>query len=484
MKILLLNPPRINSVWCGVPDIFNGPDQHLFPPLGAMYLSSYLKAKTDHEVRLMDPNAFDTSDAAIEREMREFGPDVVGITTLTHNIIDVHRMAKMAHKVNPDVHVTLGGPHITEFPDHAVQLSHVESVVTAMDPEPTLHAMLDALAAGKSLETVPGLKYKEHDGSVRQTAGGGFNKNIDELPFPDRQALDLSKFYTPGMVAGLATTAVTSRGCPQPCHFCMASRSFRLRSPANIVDEMEECKRLGITEIQYIDDIFNAPAKRVIAISEEILRRKVKMAWGFKAIVNATTREMLEKAKEAGCVKAHFGVETGTEEGLESIGKTFIKLDDSRRVFKWCKELGIKSCAYIMIGIPWEKSRDDIKRTVDFIRELDPTFVVYALMSPYPGTPLWKKGAEMGLWEADLWDRFLRNPTQEGRNLPTVWTEHFNKTELLQIFKELNREFYFNPSKVLSTLLQIQSMAELKRIFYGGLGILRLQFLNASKGNI
>lgn len=479
MKILLMNPPRVHSVWCGVPDIFNGPDQHLFPPLGIMYLSSYLKAKTDHEVMIMDPNSTDTAEPAIEREVRAFGPDVVGITALTHNVVDVHRMAQLAHRVNPDVHVVLGGPHITEFPNHAIQLSGVNSVVTAMDPEPTLHALLDALAAGKSLDSVPGLMYREKDGSVRETPKGGFNKNIDELPFPDRQALDLKKFYTPGMVAGMATTAVTSRGCPQPCHFCMASRSFRLRTPSNIVDEMEECQRLGIKEIHYIDDIFNAPAKRVIAISEEILRRKTKMAWGFKAIVNACTREMLEKAKEAGCVKAHFGVETGTEEGLASLGKNFIKVEDSRRVFKWCKELGMKSCAYIMLGVPWEKSRDDIQRTVDFVHELDPTFVVYALMSPYPGTPLWKQGAELGLWDEGLWDRFLLNPSEEHDHLPTVWTEHFTKEELFKIFQEVNREFYFNPKKMLSTLLDIQSFSQFKRIFLGGLGILRLQFIKA-----
>ncbi len=481
MKILLMNPPRVHSVWCGVPDIFNGRDQHLFPPLGIMCLSSYLKANSDHEVKLMDPNATDTSEAAIEREMCAFGPDVVGITTLTHNIVDVHRMAHLARRVNPDVHVTLGGPHVTEFPTYAARLSGVDSVVTATDPEPTMKELLDTLAARSSLDAVPGLIYKEKDGELRETAKGGFNKNIDELPFPDRTGLDLKHFYTPGMVAGLTTTAVTSRGCPQGCHFCMSSRSFRVRSAENVVDEMEACYKMGIREVQYIDDIFNAPAKRVIAISEEILRRKVKMAWGFKAIVNATTREMLEKAKEAGCVKAHFGVETGTEEGLQSLGKNFIKLEDSRRVFKWCNELGLKSCAYIMIGIPTEKTRDDVMRTVDFVHELNPTYVVYALMSPYPATPLWKQGAAMGLWQEDAWERFLLNPSEEHENLPTVWTEHFNKEELFHLFRDVNREFYFNPSKLLSTLRDIRTFAEFKRIFYGGLGLIRLQFLNPQR---
>lgn len=480
MKVLLMNPPRVNSVWCGVPDIFNGRDQHLFPPLGIMYLSSYLKARTEFEVHVMDPNAYDVSEAAIEKEVRAFGPDLVGITALTHNTPDVHRMTKLVKRVNPDAHVVLGGPHCVEFPAQAAAMAGVDSVVTAPDPEPTLAQLAEVVAARKDLSTVPGLMYKDRDGSIRTTPSLSFNKHIDDLPFPDRQALDLTRFYTPGMKESLATTAVTSRGCPQGCHFCMASKSFRLRSPSNIVDEMEECLRLGIKEIHYIDDIFNAPAKRVMAIADEVNQRGVKMSWGFKAIVNACTYEMLEKAKSAGCVKAHFGVETGTEEGLASIGKTFIKLEDSRKVFKWCKELDMKSCAYIMIGIPTEKTRDDIMRTVEFINELDPDYVVYALMSPYPGTPMWKKGAEMGLWEEDLWDRFMVNPSLEHDHIPTVWTEHMSKDELFQIFKEVNREFYFNPRKLLKTLMSIQSMAQMKRIFRGGMGLLRLQMLKAA----
>lgn len=485
MKVLLINAPRISSIWCGVPDIFNGKDQHLFPPLGIMYLSAYLKERTDHDVSILDPNAEDLDYVGIERRIREVGPDLVGITALTHNLIDVHRCAQAAKRVSREIHVCIGGPHVMRFPEETMQMSHVDSVIIDRDAEESFGEWLDALQGRRQKDSVAGVYWRDRDGGIIRNGKRQLNKDLSRLPFPDRSTIDLKDYYTPGMKGLVATTMVTTRGCPQGCHFCFANSSFGVRSAEDVVNEMEHCQRMGIEEVHFVDDIFNAPAKRVVGIADEILRRGLKMSWGFKAIVNSTTYEMLEKAREAGCTKAHFGVETGTEEGLASLGKTFIKLEHSRQVFKWCKELGLTSCAYIMIGTPAERNRGDILKTVDFVHELDPDFVVYAIMSPYPDTPLWGEGAQKGLWEQDIWRQFMVNPTPElADRIPTVWTEHMSKEELLQIFKEVNRQFYFNPRKVLRTLAKITSFEELKRIARGGLAIARLQLLSASGRSI
>src|SRR5690349_5019119 len=138
MRVLLINPPRTNSVWCGVPDIFNGKDQHLFPPLGIMSLSSYLKQHTDAEVRIMDPNADDPGYGAIEKQIADFAPDVVGITALTHNIVDVNKTAQTAKRVNPQTQVIVGGPHTTEFTEETLALKAVDTAIYSSDAEETL----------------------------------------------------------------------------------------------------------------------------------------------------------------------------------------------------------------------------------------------------------------------------------------------------------------------------------------------------------
>jgi radical SAM superfamily enzyme YgiQ (UPF0313 family) len=481
MKVLLINAPRINSIWCGVPDIFNGKDQHLFPPLGIMYLSAWLKKHTDHEVMIVDPNADLLGFAAIEKRIREFGPDIVGITAMTHNLIDVHQCAEVTKRVDPGIHVTVGGPHAVSFPEEAIRLPHVDSIVIDRDAEVTFGEWVDALAGRRPRHEVAGVYYHEPDGTVVRNPARPILKDLSHLPYPDRSGVDLTQYYTPGMTGMVATTMATTRGCPQGCKFCLSTSAFSTRTPEDVVDEMEHCLGMGIQEVQFVDDIFNAPASRVVAISDEILRRGIKMAWGYKATVNATTYASLERAKEAGCTKGHFGVETGTVEGLQALGKTFVKLEHVRQVFKWCRELDLTSCAYIMIGTPVERSQDDIYRTIEFVNELDPDYVVYAITSPYPHTPLWKEGARLGLWDEGVWSDFMRNPTPElAARIPTVWTQHMSKDELLRIFKEVNRKFYFNPRKVLRTLARVSNLKEVQRIAQGGLAIAKLQLMNAA----
>ncbi len=481
MKVLLINAPRINSIWCGVPDIFNGKDQHLFPPLGIMYLSAFLKERTDHEVGILDPNAETMGLSSIERRIREYAPDVVGITAMTHNLIDVHQCARIAKQVSPDIHVTVGGPHAISFPDEAIRLEFVDSIVVDRDAEVTFAEWVDALAGRRPRHDVAGVYFHDSDGTVVRNPARPILKDLSHLPFPDRSGVDLRQYYTPGMTGLVATTMATTRGCPQGCKFCLSTSAFSTRTAEDVVNEMEHCLGMGIQEVQFVDDIFNAPASRVLAISDEILRRGIKMAWGYKATVHATTYESLERARQAGCTKGHFGVETGTEEGLAALGKTFVKLEHVRQVFKWCRELDLTSCAYIMIGTPVERSREDILRTIDFINELDPDYVVYAITSPYPHTPLWKEGAQLGLWDEGVWSDFMRNPTPElAARIPTVWTQHMSKDELLRIFKEVNRRFYFSPRKIARTLARVSNVNEVKRIAQGGWAIARLQLMNAA----
>lgn len=477
MKVLLVNPPKRNQVWAGVPDIFNDRHAYVFPPLGVLYLSSYLKKHTTHEVQVLDCLPDVLSDEEIEARIRAFDPDFVGSLCLTHNLVDVHRLTGLVKRINPDIHVMVGGPHPTAFPEEAIALAHVDSIVRG-DGEEALVEWLAALERGSGLDMVTGVTYKE-DGQVHVNAERELAHDLDELPFPDRDAVDIRRYYTPGMKKAITTTVISSRGCPYRCSFCSVPKGYRARSPRNIVDELEECvTRYGIEEIHFIDDLFNISAQRVIDISNEILRRNLQISWGFKGSCNNTTPEMLAVAKKAGCVKAHFGVETFTPEGLQSINKR-TNLEQIHQVFRWTREAGIKSVAYMIVGCPHEKSREDILKVRAFIRKLDPDFVVYSLYTPYPDATIFSKGVELGLWEEDVWRRFMRNPVED-YDLPTVWNQYLTKEELLDIFKKVHRDFYYNPRVIWRTLRGIESWADLKRILKGAFQLLRMEFLKAT----
>jgi radical SAM superfamily enzyme YgiQ (UPF0313 family) len=376
----------------------------------------------------------------------------------------------------PETHVIIGGPHTRAFPEEAIALSHVDAICRG-DGEETLVEWLEALESRSSLDTVKGISFKRGK-EVIVNPDRELIHDLDTLPFPDREGIELHRYYTPGMKKKVTTTVISSRGCPYRCSFCSVPKGYRSRTPQGITDELEECvKRHGIEEIHFIDDLFNISAERVMEICTEIINRKIKICWGFKGSCAHTTLEMLKAAKEAGCVKAHYGVETFTEEGLKSINKN-TTLEQIFQVFRWTREAGIKAVAYMIIGCPHEKSSEEILKVRDFIRKLDPDFVVYSLYTPYPDAPIFSKGVELGLWSKDVWRSFMRNPVEE-YDLPTVWNQYLSKEELLKLFKIVHRDFYYDPKVILRTLGSVESAVDLVRLARGGLQLLRLELLGA-----
>lgn len=474
MKVLLINPPKRHQVWAGVPDIFNDRHAYLFPPLGALYLASYLKKHTRHEVQVLDTLPEALGDPEIAARIRRFGPDLVGILTLSHNLVNVARLAELVKRVDPRIHVMLGGPHATAFPTEALALPCVDSICRG-DGEETLVEWLEALQAGSGFDKVAGVSYKER-GESHVNPDRPILKDLDSLPFPDRAGVDIRRYFTPGMKKAVTTTVLSSRGCPYQCDFCSVPKGYRGRSAANIADELEECiDRYGIQEIHFIDDLFNLNSRRVIDISTEISDRKLDINWGFKGSIANTTPEMLAAARAAGCVRAHYGVETFTDEGLKSIGKR-ATVEQIHQVFQWTREAGITAVAYMIVGCPHERTREEILKVRQFLKKLKPDYVVFSLYTPYPDAPIFRRGVELGLWPEDVWQKFMYHPVED-YDLPTVWNQYLSKDELLDLFKMVHRDFYYDPRVILRTLLSVENLVDLKRLAKGGWQLLRMELL-------
>ncbi len=470
MHILLVQPPNHYLVEAGVASQYNSRGFHGFPPIQIMSLSGYLKARTHHKVTMMDCQKEVPTYEEIQRRIAEINPDVVGTTSNTHMIYDTFRVVQAAKAVDPELPVIIGGSHVWAYPMEAMELPGVDFAVRG-DGEVTLTELLAALEGSGDFSSIDGLLYRDRRGQVVRNAEREAVEDMDSFPFPDRLGLDLDGYFTAGMEDERCTTITSSRGCPYHCPFCSTYSTYRCRTPANIVDEMEECASLGITEVYFTDDTFNLPESRLWEFSREMLDRGVDMKWASKVTCSQVTRKTLALAREAGCVRLHFGVETGTDEGQRAIGKQTSDLAQVRRVFRWCREVGIKSGAYMMLGLPSERTEADIMRSAKFINSLDPTYVMWALYSPYPETELWDRGAQMGLWKGDEWLKYMVNPTPH-HELPTAWTEHLSMEEQVRIMKKLMFRFYANPMRILRYLRSVNNLAELKRILSSGRSVM------------
>lgn len=395
MRVLLARPPRRDSRDAG----------QSVPPLGLAYIAAALRAD-GVQVELIDAYVLGWSWRRFEQHLAQARPDVLGLSTMTP-VSDI--AARAATLARPHVgRIVLGGPHPTAVGEAVfAQMPELDATVEGEGEEPVV-ALLRWWEGGEvgpppAGVRVPGLPFVAH--TPRQP--------LEALPWPARDLLPNRDYrYLFATRPGFATV-ITSRGCPYRCSFCDKSVSgsrWRSRPARDVVDELEHIERdLGLGFVNIYDDNFTLNRRRVMEISEEILRRGLRLQWKCEGRVDGVDAEMLALMKRAGCTMVAYGVESGNEHTLDLLRKD-ITVQQSREAFALTKEAGLRSLAYIILGAPGE-SEDDVRQTIRFCQEIGATYVQFSTLSAMPGTPLFSSHAAA----ADV-----KNPVDGDLNRPTV----------------------------------------------------------------
>jgi len=478
MDITLINPPEQMRVWAGIPKAM-AYGVYCFPPLGLMYIQAAVEKRTKWKAEIYDPVVDNLDYPDFEQQLKRYPLDLVGISTFTHSLPDVQMTVNIVRKLNPNAKIVLGGPHCAMFPEYAAQLPNIDAIITG-DGEDAFVEMAEAYDAGRDFEGIKGVWFRPDPNKPElvKNLERPSTKRLDSYPWPDRSRTRYRDYYLPGTKQPLVTTAITSRGCPHSCPFCLTyKKQYRIRAIDSILDELEHCASLGITETHFIDDLFTPNSQWVLKFCDAIERRGLKFNWGYKTTIAGTTREQIRRCAETGCTKIHFGVESANNEGLDVLGK-HCDTDDVHRVFRWCREEGVRSVAYIMLAGPHERTMGDAIDNLDEMLKLDADYAVFAVFSPYPGTDSFEEGAKKGLYAADCWDRLMKDPLC-GVEVPASWEEHLNRDEILELLKIAHRKFYFRPKFIARTAANLASVSEFKRLAGGALSILKLELLNA-----
>ena len=470
MKILLVIPPDKNTLVMEAPnEVYE--EFGAYPPLGLMYLAACIRkfSKHRHDVRILDCDTDKLDFKELEKHIMGYKPDVVGVTAYSPIIYDSWQTLKLAKRIDKKIITIMGGHHSDIYPKETINLGDIDYIVLG-EGEYILPKLLDALEENEDPKKISGLVFKNR-GNISVTGGPGFIENLDELPLPARDLVDWKKHQCVLGRENVVATIMSSRGCPYRCTFCykpLKARAWRFRSAGNIVKEIEQCYKLGIREIFFFDDNFSVDIKRVEAICDEIMKRKLKINWSFRGRVNTLTYNMLLKCKKAGCHRIHFGVETGTDEGLRKIKKD-ITTETVRKAFRLCRKAGIVTIANFMIGLPGEKKRD-MFRTVDFANSIGADYAEFQIITPYPKTELYEEGIKKGVFKTDFWKEFAKKP-YPGFELQ-VWNEYYSRNELFKILDECLKRFYFNPGRIIKIAFSIRSFKELKTKIRSGLALI------------
>jgi radical SAM superfamily enzyme YgiQ (UPF0313 family) len=400
----------------------------------------------------------------------------VGISGTTCSRFESFKIAHIVKEISPRITTVYGGCHAAfTAEDTLLHIKEIDYIVHG-EGEVTLLELVKFILRGEgSLEEIKGISYRARD-QIVSNAPRERIMNLDDIPY-SRHLLEMDKYDMKLDFLNIpATSIMTSRGCFRNCYFCSASAIYggiyTRRSAKHVVDEIQYCiDEFGVRGIKFFDSALTLNKEHVLSLGRELKNRNLSLPWECYITVDTVDKSLLGFMKDAGCYYVNFGVEAVTENVLATINKR-ITLEQVTNVFKWCKELDIKTKVFFSfghVGQSWE----DAFQTIAFIEknlEYISSPGIIPAMRIYPGTRLEKYAKDNGLLPKTFsWSGSFENIETERittDNVPIVLQPALGVKELEKIsyriswiFIKLNyRKDFFK--KIMSMLRQPSSIIE------------------------
>ena len=434
------------------------------PPLSLMYVAALME-REDVEVEIIDMDAERLSYDETLRRLDRFSPDLLGFTTTTASFHPVLRWIRK-FKADTGLPTLIGGEHLRLYPHETMTHQCIDYCIIG-EAELPLPFFIRAFRDRLPFDGIRSLGFRR-DGRVVIDRTLQMLDNIDAVPFPARHLIRNELYENIMMRRKNFTAMISSRGCPFRCAFCCQNQQkYRARSPENFVDEIElNLKRFGIRDFDIYDSTFTADRKRVIAICDEIRRRKLDVGFTARSRVDVVNREMIDSLRRAGCHAIMYGIESSNEEILRRMNKG-ISREQVMATVDYTRRSGIESLGFFLFGFPGE-TRSTIEETIRFSLELPLDYAQYTVLWQLPETEIYSYYRERGL--EDYWAEYTLDETKE-RLIELIDTE-VSREECLAYVTSAYRRFYFRPRIILKRVRNLRSLRELRRLTGGAAGIL------------
>jgi radical SAM superfamily enzyme YgiQ (UPF0313 family) len=362
-----------------------------YVPLGILYISAWL------EQHGYDNEVFDSTFSSFEAQkafILEQKPKVLALYTNLMTKLNVLRTIQFVKSEPELVHtkIILGGPevrnHVTNFLKHGA-----DYIVLGEGEETTLELVkfLDS-KVDLSLEQIAGIAYQVN-GEVKMNAEREKLKDLDTLPIPNRKKVNM-QLYFDAWKQKHGTNAIsinTMRGCPYSCKWCSRAvygQSYRRRSPAHVVDEIQQIQEnYQVDTIWFVDDVFTVSHKWLKGFREELEKRNVQIKYECITRADRMNEEVIEELKASGCFRVWIGAESGSQKIIDLMDRR-VDVMQVRNMIKQSQEKGIQAGTFIMLGYPGE-TEQDIEETVLHLKESNPDIFTITVAYPIKGTPLY-----------------------------------------------------------------------------------------------
>ncbi|MBI4491794.1 MAG: B12-binding domain-containing radical SAM protein [Chloroflexi bacterium] len=379
-------------------------------PLGLLYLAAVLR-QADFGVSIFD-GAFTRDFGAFERALAEREPRVVGLSVLNTTRSSAREHAARARASG--ALVVLGGPDPTAQPERYFSdpaWQGLVDVVALGEAEETIvelcHALLrDGRAANPSdLGHVRGLALLDSQGSLVRTVPRPFIADLDRLPEPARDLVDLDPYQDAWRARrGYSSLSLlTARGCPFHCAWCakpVFGRRFRQRSPARVAAEMRHLRdAYHPDQLRIVDDTLPINRRWLAQWRDEVVRQDAAIPFECLSRVDLVDEGVLRDLKAAGCRKISFGAESGSQKVLDAMGKG-ISVEQTIAAADLMKKLGLETYFFVMVGYPGEEL-EDIQATLRLLERTLPDEFSSTIAYPLPGTEFYEQVRDRLLQDRD-----------------------------------------------------------------------------------
>lgn len=428
----------------------------VFPSLSLLYVAGHLE-QLGCEVQFIDVNAENLTLEECVTRLRAFGPDYIGYTITTYLFYQTLSWIKAIKEQLP-VPTIVGGVHMGMYPKESMSHTCLDYGVTG-EAEVTVGPLLRALQHKRDLHGIPGLVFREPEGTVTYNGSAPLLQDITQAAWPARHLIDNSLYYSFISKYKNFSCLMTSRGCPYRCIFCeQGGLKFRPRSPTDVVDEIElGLKEYGIREYDFFDSAFTIQKPRVIEICQELDRRKLDVVWAARTRVDCISEEMLKWMRKAGCARIYYGLESGNRDVLRTLLKA-ADLEQAKETVAQTKRAGIDVFGYFMVGNPGENEAT-IRQTIRYALDLDLDYAQFSKSTPMPGTALYD--LYMKEFGEDYWRRYIQDESYDAYiPRPSCALTEERIQELTQLAYV---RFYYRPAYVARALGRLKSWDELRR---------------------
>jgi anaerobic magnesium-protoporphyrin IX monomethyl ester cyclase len=442
-------------------------------PLGIGYLASYLR-QAGYQVKIFESLSDNFSFNDLDRQIESFKPNLLGISVMTPSY---PRAVEICEQVKSEYNIktVLGGHHVSAVKEDVLRQSQDVDFAVIGEGERTLLELVNQLdSTHPEFDRVNGLAWRDGD-KIIINRPRELIRDIDILPFPARDMVDISKYGLHSYIdfGKKSATMITSRGCPFDCIFCSSQltmgRGYRFRSTKNIVAEIRELgEKHEIDHIVFEDDTMTLRRDRMEEICHELIAMPNSPSWNCLSRVDTLDYPLAKLMKQAGCRMVGFGVESGSEEILELIGKK-ISVENAIKAVESCQKAGLRTQCTFIVGFPFD-TKETMQSTLEAAKKINPTIAMFFPLTPYPGTRVYNDFLDTSQIPSDIndWKKFIMTDGNFDISVNKDW----NSKQIKKLSKQFYKSFYLRPKHWLRMLSTVSNLTDIVRLGKGGIYLL------------